>query len=108
MAEERDDFMDIMRHFDRIDDHRDNMAAEFHKLAVEPSATRPKVGDHVLVAAGLLNRGHLWIRYECEVICEADTSFKIRCCDSAYHGLERNWEQWVHQALITDVLKQRT
>jgi hypothetical protein len=72
----------------------------FERLLLDAPDAIPKVGDTVIVAAGLLNRGHLWIRKECTVIQTADVSYKVKCTNPPLD----DWEEWVDRALILDVL----
>ena len=94
----------VERMMDRADKHHAQMDAEFCRLAVEPSAKRPGVGDRVLVAVGLLNMGHLWIREEGTVLECGDTSFLVRLANRTHIITGVPTEVWAHQALITDVL----
>lgn len=89
----------------RAEDYADRMRDEFCKLAIEPCTAIPKVGDRVLVAAGLLGMGHLWVREECEVLACGDTSYKVRFLNykPVFEPVGSKTE-WVHQALITDAV----
>lgn len=90
--------------WDDINDYHRKLDSEFAKLINEPSARVPQVGDKVLVAVGLLGMGYLWVRLEAEVIETADTSYKVRFTDRKKWGSDELQEEWVHQALITDVV----
>lgn len=92
------------RMMDRADKHHEQMDAEFCRLAVEPSAKRPGIGDRVLLAVGLLNMGHLWMREEATVLECGDTSFRVQFRDRKEYSTNAPMERWVHQAIITDVL----
>jgi len=58
-----------------------------------------KVGDRVIVAAGLLGRGHLWIRKVCTVLEVAETS-----CQVKYSQENDNWTEWIDLVLVVDTL----
>ena len=88
--------------FGAIDREKEAKTEEFMRLAIDPSMLVPLVGDHVLIAAGLIGRGLLWEREECEVIEIADTAVKVR---GKNFGRPGKWEEWIHNRLITDVLK---
>lgn len=94
-----DDMHEMFRSADKAREERED---EFRKLCAEPCLRVPEIGDRVLVAAGLLGMGYLWIRREAEVVSKGDTAYRIRFvnCESYHEGNEH----WVHQALITDVL----
>lgn len=81
---------------------------EFKRLLVEPStSTRvPDIGDRVVVAAGFVGLGHLWVREEAVVEEKGDTSYKVRFVNfKPYNGGDRgSYVMWIHPALITDVL----
>lgn len=80
--------------------NKDKLYAEMKRLLHEPPKEFPKKGDRVVVAIGLLSRGHLWTKAECRVLEVGDSSIKVECKDS-YH----DWQEWIHPALITDILK---
>ena len=87
----------------RIDKHHDEMDAEFQKLICEPCSIVPEKGDTVVVAAGLIGMGHLWIRKAGTIIECGDTSYLV-----GWHGFIGKYsdkETWVNQALITDVIR---
>lgn len=90
---------EFYKHMNRIDDKHDALKEEFRKLLVEPCQKIPKPGDKVVVAGGLLSMGHPWIRIEAEVTDVADTSVKVRIDRKVYI-----YHEWIHPALITDVL----
>lgn len=85
-----------------VDDYHKKLENEFYKLCSNPLNKKVKVGDKVVFAAGLVNRGHLWIREEAEVIDIGDKSVKIRYKKS--YDKDNN-EIWIHPALIVDVLE---
>ena len=79
---------------------------EFKRLLSDRPSTVPQVGSRVLVAAGFLGMGHIWIREEGVVEECGDTSYKIRFINYTPYSKEKgSLSQWVHQSLITDVLK---
>ena len=89
------DFMDFMAQADK---HHQQQDAEFARLRQNPPRN-VKVKDKVLVAAGILGRGYVWIRKECEVIAISQSSVKVKCIEK-----HDEWEQWIDPALITDVI----
>jgi hypothetical protein len=95
------DYSEFYKKTNNIDEDHRRMAAEFERLRIEPSNRTPAVGDTVVVAAGLLDRGHLWIRTGCLVIALGETSIKVRFPDG-YGG--KVDEQWISPVLITDVI----
>lgn len=95
-----DPFESIFSHWNAIDRSHERKDELFRCLLCEPLMRTPQIGDHVIVAAGLLDRGHDWIRKEVKVIDIADTSVKIRWLDGL--GIE---DQWIHPVLITDILE---
>ena len=94
-----DDFQMMM---DRADKYKDRLYEELSRLNAEPCMKPMKVGDHVLVAVGLIGRGHPWERRECVVLEVSDTAVKIRCPND----LGKRWTEWVLNTLVTDVLGQ--
>ena len=70
---------------------------EFDRLLVEPNMKPIEPGMRVIIAAGLIGHGYPWIRTEVEVVDIADTSILISF-------LGKNKPEWIHPALITDVL----
>lgn len=84
--------------FRKADERAEQMAEEFKRLAVDPCSEIPEVGDKAIVALGLLGMGHLWMREEAEVLEVASTSYHVRI-----RG--RSGTHWIHQALVTDVIR---
>jgi len=80
-------------------------AEEFRRLLSDTSVKVPEVGDRVIVAAGLVGMGHLWIREEAKVIEVGDTSVKVLFPERGLYG--KDVEMWIHPALITDVIKEK-
>ena len=95
-------FEDIEGFFRRSDEHRNNMEEEYRRLLGDPCLKQPRVGDRVIVAAGLLGRGHLWVRLEAVVLEVASSAYRVRFSGRAYNGKEE--EDWVVHGLITDVI----
>lgn len=89
----------LEEYFNEMNRNRREMHDEFTKLCLDPSAVRPNVGDRVVVAIGLIGYGFNWIRQECVVIEEGETSFKVRW---QQHG--NTHVEWINPNLITDVL----
>lgn len=102
--DENFDYDKFQKHMEHLDEYHDSLNSEFYRLYCEPSSRVPEVGNRVIVAVGLLSMGHPWTREEGVVIEKGDTSYKIRLKRIDY-GTHRQTEVWVHQALITDVLK---
>lgn len=100
-----DDAFDKMdEYFERIDRHHKDLKNEFMKLAADPCSQVPKIGDTVLIAAGLVNKGHLWIRLEAKVLKCANTSYYVEYTDYKYYIQKEPVREWVHQNVITDVI----
>ena len=98
----------LARHFDNMDKSHNQTDAEFRRLCAEPSSVPASKGDRVVVAAGFVGLGHLWVREEAEVMECGDTSVKVRFIHyTPYNRAKGTLEMWVHPALITDVLKEK-
>ena len=78
------------------------LGEEFHKLLCEPCQAIPKVGDTVVVAAGLIGHGHPWIRREAKVLAVGDTSYKVLIA-----ATYANEPCWIHPALVVEVVRQQ-
>lgn len=91
---------DIAKSFERAYNNHDRLRSEFQKLSVD-NVKIPNKGDKVLFAAGLIGHGFEWIRKEAIVIECADTAYKVRFKTI----LNEYKEEWIHHALITDILK---
>lgn len=89
--------------FDGIHKAHEQKKAEFDKLVADQSMILPNVGDRVVVAAGPLSRGFEWIRLEAVVLEVGQSSYKVRFTKDRFDGTPD--EEWVHPALITDVIK---
>jgi hypothetical protein len=61
----------------------------------------PIPGDRVVLHAGLLHRGHMWIRIEGKCVEVGEMSAKV-----AFNHHGRDHMEWVHPAVITDNLGQ--
>lgn len=85
--------------FKDIERSKREKECEFEKLALDPCAKRPKDGDRVVVAVGLIGYGFNWVRQECVVLESGDTSFKVQ-----WKQYSNTHVEWVHQNLITDVI----
>jgi hypothetical protein len=78
--------------------YQDERSSEFERLA-QDSPDLPIPGDRVILHAGLLNRGHMWIRIEGVCLEIGEQTAKV---EFDHHG--RNHVEWVHPAVITDNL----
>lgn len=58
-------------------------------------------GDSVLVAAGLLARGYVWVRKACKVLEVTDSACLVR--HNSEHEYDR-WEEWIDKFLVTDII----
>ena len=96
----KDMFEDIRKNHNAMDD-------EFRKLAIEPTMVIPEVGDTVIIAAGLLGMGHVWVRKEGVVLMAGDTSYKVEFVDEKDYVTGENKVKWVVQTLITDVIRKK-
>lgn len=90
--------LEAMRMADR---HHTLLQAEFERLRSEQPASPAKVGDRVIVASGLLQRGPVWHREEMHVIGVSDTCVKVRLPSGSLDGSN---EVWVSNVLVTDIL----
>lgn len=102
MSEFSDAFESFRRDFESIRKSRESLHHEFEKLYLDPCTKEVNPGDRVVIAVGLLNRGHPWIREEGIVQEVGSVSVKVRFkmnYDSEYT------EVWIHPALICDVLE---
>jgi hypothetical protein len=89
---------DWMENLDkRLKEQRD----EFDRRAADMPPL-PTPGDKLVLHAGLLNRGHMWIRIEAVCLAVADNSVKVEITDG-YHTKDT---LWVHPAVIVDIVKQ--
>lgn len=87
--------------FKRADEHKAELKREFERRAADcPDIPIP--GDKVVLHAGLLSRGHMWERIEGDCVAVADNSVKVRYKKSYDKDMT---EEWVHPAVITDILK---
>lgn len=105
-----EDFFDKM--FDRLDNAfkaGDEMSAAFAKLCLGDATRKiPKLNDLVIVAAGFVGLGHIWVRLEAEIVEIGESSYKVRFLDyTPYRGTKGSHEVWIHPALITDVLERK-
>jgi hypothetical protein len=99
-----DDWLEAMgRRLDRADDRNAIRLDEFLRRAADLPSKTIQPGDRVIVAAGFLGRGPEWQRTECIVIEAASDSSLVQ----SVHDLTE-WKQWVHNALIVDVLPPKT
>ena len=94
-------FEDMQKYFEQINDKHQIMWEEFLRQVGGSPPPNVKVGDRVIVNAGLLNRGHLWIRIVCTVVEVAEHSCLVK--HSGEHEFD-NWEEWIDLYVITDVL----
>jgi hypothetical protein len=105
------DLGDVYRSFeksmDRADRYHRKLESDMDKLRAEPCLKFPKVGDRVIVAAGLLGMGHEWIRREAIVLECGDTNYKVQFTDYFLPGNKMVIE-WIAGILITDVLETAT
>lgn len=90
--------------FSSIERQHNEQKQEFLKLLADPCAEFPDVGDTVVFAAGLLGHGFPWIRTEAKCIAVGSTSVKLEW-GKRYDSTEP-YREWVHFALVTDVIKE--
>jgi hypothetical protein len=69
-----------------------------------PDSVMPLPGDTVVLHSGLLGRGFMWERMEGVCVAVAEFSAKVRYKKS-YD--KEHTEEWVHPAVITDIVKQQ-
>lgn len=91
----RRQFQDTQRRHEQMDDY-------LSKLQSEPCCQVPKVGDNVIVAVGLISRGHLWTRKECEVTGITGTSIQVKFV--GFNSYD-SWEEWIDPILVLDVIQ---
>lgn len=72
---------------------------EFARLVGDPCLVMPFVGDAVVVASGLLTRGHYWIRERATVVDLGESSIEVH-----FDRDDEDKTYWIHPALITDVI----
>ena len=94
-----------MFNFDDIRREHDRKRAEFERLCFDPCMMTPEVGDRVVVAAGPLGMGFDWVRLEATVIEAGQLSYKVRFTDRTHPITGEPITQWIHPAIITDVLR---
>ncbi|TXH13614.1 MAG: hypothetical protein E6R03_11010 [Hyphomicrobiaceae bacterium] len=87
--------------FKRADERHLEMKQEFDRRAADCQEL-PIPGDKIVLHAGLLQRGHMWERLQGECVAVATNSVLVRYKKSYDETMT---EQWVHPALITDILK---
>ena len=90
---------EMFNYFNGVNESHRKMGEEYNRLVAERIPPVVRVGDRVIVAVGLISRGHLWVRRVCTVLEVAENSCHVRC-DQAYQG----WDEWIDNNLITDVL----
>lgn len=78
---------------------------EYKKLASDPCMKIPEVGDTVVVAAGLLGMGHIYIRMGAKVLIVGDSSYFVQFDDYKLGLDKENYKTWVNPVLVTDVIK---
>jgi hypothetical protein len=91
--------MDLFEMFEDTRRYHEKLDNAYARLAANLVRPEIKVGDRVVVAAGLLCRGHIWVRRICTVLEVAENTVHVRC-DSDWG----KWEEWIEYILITDVL----
>lgn len=96
---------DFSKSMNRVEDHLELLRQEYLKLLSEPCLDVPEIGDHVLVHAGLLNRGHAWIRLECEVLAIGDSSYRLKFLNYKQFGTDEPLIEWINSVLVTEVIK---
>ncbi len=90
----REQFQNTQRRREQMDDY-------LSKMQSEPCCQVPEVGDSVIVAVGLINRGHLWMREECEVTGVTGTCIRVK---SVGTNVYKAWEEWIDPILVLDVI----
>ncbi len=91
--------------FYAFDRERIEKEKQFQKLCDDPSSKIPCVGDRVVVAAGLIGMGFNWVRKEATVLEVGETSYRVQFQEKRLDGTPMI--QWIHPALITDVLENK-
>lgn len=91
--------------FDFIGKYREERKQEYDRLKGGGVYKDVSVGDTVVVAAGLLGRGYIWIRVECEVVQVGDTSCFVKHIGE--YELD-NWQEWIDRFLIVEVVPLET
>lgn len=92
-------FEDELHHINR--EHEKNNE-EFARLDADPMMRPVSLGDRVVVAAGLIGRGHRWVRKEAKVVEVGDTSVRVRFSEARWNGEPD--EEWLHPSLVIDIL----
>jgi len=83
-------------------DYKDKIEEEYNRLKGGGIPKNIKVGDKVIIAAGIIGRGFVWVRKQCEVIEVCDTSCLVKH-KGKYDS--DNWEEWIDKFLIVDICK---
>lgn len=96
--------MDFFEMFGNISKEQNEREEAFRKLQAEPPKLIKK-GDKVLIAAGLLGMGFLWIREEAVIIDVQESAVKAKFKD--YWPGQPN-EKWIDPILVTDILERAT
>ena len=89
----------------RIHEGHKRLDDDFRRLCMDPCSTAPQVGSRVVVAVGLLNMGHPWIREEGVVVEVGSTTYRVKFNRRYVVGGDEV-VKWIHQALIIEVLEQ--
>lgn len=93
--------------FENAEKEREEIKKEFEKLQADPCLKTPQKYDRVLFACGLLGMGFHWVRKEAIVVECGETSYKLLYPRNPLLLKDEPFAtEWVHQALITDVLGQ--
>lgn len=93
-------FFDFEASERRAEKFKAQLDAEINRLRNNDSALLPVVGDRVLVAVGVLLRGHLHLRREAVVTEVATSAVKVHCEERPHYS----WDEWVPLFAITDIL----
>lgn len=82
-------------------EERDRMGS---KIKFEPCNTPARDGDTVLVCAGLVNKGHMWILLEAEVLEVSTNAYLVRYTDYSAFGSSELFVEWISKGVVVDVI----
>lgn len=83
-------------------DERDRIGSEIKFRSCGKSA---RIGDKVLICAGLVDKGHMWKLLEAEVVETSISACKVRYTDYKPYGhKDPFFYEWVAKDVIVDVV----
>lgn len=89
--------------FDNIEEDLRRQRENVERLRTEPCMDIPVEGQHILVNAGAVNRGHAWVPIEAKVLRVAHTAYFVEFLDRYYED-----KAWISPIVVQEVLPLRT